>query len=58
MSRFSDGVSVAGYAADAMIWAVENGIIEGANGLLMPQDIATRAQVAAVLQRFIEGMEK
>ncbi len=53
LDTFSDADSVAGYAADAMAWAVENGIIEGAGGALMPQDNATRAQVAAILQRFI-----
>lgn len=52
LSRFSDAGSVADYAAPAMAWAVDNGILEGANGALMPQDSATRAQVAAILQRF------
>jgi len=49
---------VSDYAADAMVWAVENGIITGANGALMPQDNTTCIQVAAILQRFIEGMVK
>ena len=58
LSKFSNAGSVANYAADAMAWAVENGIIAGANGALMPQDNATRAQVAAVLQRFIKEAAK
>lgn len=58
LSKFSDVGSVASYAADAMAWAVENGMIAGANGALMPQDNATRAQVATILQRFIEATAK
>ncbi len=56
LSKFSDAGSVASYAADAMAWAVEKGIVAGTNGALMPQGNATRAQVAGILQRFIEGM--
>jgi hypothetical protein len=53
LDKFSDAGSVSGYAAEAMAWAVENGIIEGAGGALMPRDNATRAQVAAILQRYL-----
>jgi len=41
-----------------MAWAVENSIVTGAKGVLLPQDNATRAQVAAVLQRFSTGGTK
>jgi hypothetical protein len=58
LSGFSDVGSVASYAMDAMTWAVESGIISGADGALMPQANATRAQVAAILQRFIEATVK
>ncbi len=58
LSKFYDAGSVASYAVDAMAWAVENGMIAGANGALMPQGNATRAQVAAVLQSFIEATAK
>ena len=51
---FSDAASVSTYAADAMQWAVANGIVNGSNGKLNPQDNATRAQVAAILMRFCE----
>ncbi len=53
LGRFSDADKVSGYAIDTMAWAVENGIINGTSGKLMPQDNATRAQVAAIMQRFI-----
>ena len=51
---FSDAASVSTYAADAMQWAVANGIVNGSNGKLNPQNNATRAQVAAILMRFCE----
>ena len=54
LDSFSDAASVSTYAADAMQWAVENGIVNGSNGKLNPQDNATRAQVAAILMRFCE----
>jgi len=56
LSRFADARSVSGYAVDAMTWAVENGIIIGNNGRLMPKSNATRAEVAAIMQRFIENI--
>lgn len=42
-----------------MRWAVSSGIIGGTDaGLLMPQGNATRAQVATMLMRFVEGLTK
>ena len=54
LDSFSDSASVSTYAADAMQWAVANGIVNGSNGKLNPQDNATRAEVAAILMRFCE----
>ena len=54
LSDFSDTASVSSYAVNAMQWAVENGIVNGSNGKLNPQNNATRAQVAAILMRFCE----
>ena len=54
LDNFSDAASVSTYAADAMQWAVANGIVNGSNGKLNPQNNATRAQVAAILMRFCE----
>ena len=42
------------YAENAMQWAVANGIVNGSNGKLNPQNNATRAEVAAILMRFCE----
>lgn len=52
---FSDGDSVSSWAESAMLWATQNGIIGGIDGALTPQGQATRAQVAAMLQRFMES---
>ncbi|MFR8411514.1 MAG: S-layer homology domain-containing protein [Butyricicoccus sp.] len=54
LSSFADAAGVSAYAADAMQWAVANGIVNGSNGKLNPQNNATRAQVAAILMRFCE----
>lgn len=56
LEGFTDAASVSSWAAEAMAWAVGNGIIDGvAEGVLAPQNTATRAQVAAMLQRFVEA---
>jgi len=54
LDSFSDAASVSSYAVNAMQWAVENGIVNGSNGKLNPQNNATRAEVAAILMRFCE----
>ncbi len=44
------------WAQEAMQWAVAEGLISGVtNDQLQPQSSATRAQVAAILQRFLEA---
>ena len=58
LSRFSDAESVSDYAREAMAWAVEKGIILGNDGALLPQGSASRAQVAAILQRYVEATMK
>lgn len=54
---FRDKDAVSAWAEDAVAWAVENGLIQGrgsVDGLdLAPKSTATRAEVAAVLQRFV-----
>ena len=54
---FLDSGRVSGYVVDALRWAVEQGIISGmGDGTLDPQGNATRAQVAAMLMRFMNAM--
>lgn len=58
LDGFSDADSVADYAKLAMAWAVENGIVSGSNGALMPTNPATRGQVAAIVMRYAQSAEK
>lgn len=59
LDSFADADNVSGYAADAMRWAVDNGLIGGTgDGALSPQGNATRAQVAAVLMRYVQKLAK
>ena len=41
-----------------MAWAVSRGIINGVDGTLVPQNLATRAQVAAMLMRYCQNLVK
>lgn len=55
--EYADFEQISGYAAEAMTWAVNTGLISGTSTTtLSPQGLATRAQVATILMRFIEGM--
>ena len=56
LDSFSDAGNVSGYASEALSWAVSEGLINGASGRLMPKGDATRAQVAAILHRFVENV--
>lgn len=58
LTAFSDADKVSGYAAEAMQWAVAEGLLQGSNGKLDPQGSATRAQVATILMRFMEKIAK
>lgn len=58
LNGFTDGGEVSGWAADAMAWCIANGLINGVgDGNLAPGGTATRAQVAVILQRFINLMK-
>ena len=54
LSGYADADTVSGWATDAVQWAVEEGLINGmSEDTLAPQGNATRAQVAAIFQRFL-----
>lgn len=55
LDRFSDAEEVSAYAADAMRWAVESGLVKGSGDSLNPKGRATRKEVAAIMQRYLEG---
>ena len=53
LAAFTDGAKVSSYAREAMVWANGAGLITGkGGGVLDPKGKATRAQAAAILQRF------
>ena len=53
------GQSVSVWAVDAMAWAVEMGLLQvDETGALHPQDAASRAEVAIILQRFVAVLVK
>ena len=53
LSAFPDAGSISGWALEAMRWAVDTNLISGSNGNLRPQGTATRAELAALLSRFL-----
>ena len=58
LDKFKDADKITDYAKTAMQWAVGSGLVKGKSGnLLDPQGTATRAQIAAMLHRFIEKYE-
>ena len=54
LAAFPDRDSVAGWAREAMAWAVGQGLIQGEDGKLNPEGPVTRAQAAQVLVRFLD----
>ena len=54
---FTDADTISDYAVDSVLYCVDMGIITGyENGRFAPKDNATRAQIAAVIVRFIESV--
>ena len=57
LTAYADGSSVSGWAAEAMSWAVNAGLISGVGGnQIAPTGTATRAQVAQILMNFCENV--
>lgn len=53
---YDDAESISEYAVASMQYVVGSGILKGKSAsTLNPQDLTTRAEIAAVLQRFIES---
>jgi hypothetical protein len=55
----TDADQVSGYAQQAMLWAVETGILSGkGGGVLDPQGPATRAEVAQMIKNLMDSSHK
>ena len=58
LTAFSDAGDVSAWALTSMKWAVAEKLIRGMTATtLAPRGNATRAQVATILMRFIEGVK-
>ncbi len=53
LTGYGDAQAVSSYALPAMRWACGTGFLQGANGKLDPSGLATRAQLAAMLHRYL-----
>ena len=58
LNGFSDAAKVSAYAKTPLSWAVAEKLVNGSEGKLLPTGNATRAQVAAILHRFVENVTK
>lgn len=58
LNGFSDAAKVSAYAKAPLSWAVAEKLVNGSEGRLLPTGNATRAQVAAILHRFVENVAK
>ncbi|MBE6933417.1 MAG: S-layer protein, partial [Ruminococcaceae bacterium] len=59
LKAFPDAANVSDFAATAMIWANQNGIINGVTvdnvAKLAPKASATREQIASIMMRYLEA---
>jgi uncharacterized repeat protein (TIGR02543 family) len=54
-TAFADSASISDWAVEAVSWATENGVVTGKPGNAFdPKGLATRAEIATMLQRFAE----
>lgn len=58
LNGFSDAAKVSTYAKAPLSWAFAEKLVNGSEGRLLPTGNATRAQVAAILHRFVENVAK
>ncbi len=54
LDGFADAGKVSGYAQNGLVWATANGVMSGkGGGMLDPQGLATRAEVAQMLYNYL-----
>ena len=58
LSKFSDQNKISKYAIQGMKWAVGHGVISGTKVGIEPKGLATRAQVAVILQSYDKNVRK
>ncbi len=58
LNEYPDGGSVSGFAKDGVSFALGTGMIRGDGGRINPQKNASRAEIATILQRFYEYVNR
>ncbi len=54
LSAYGDGSSVAGWATQAMAWAMGTGLLQPVNGRALPDESVTRSEAAGIIVRLKE----
>jgi len=54
---YEDAFSISEWAFEALQWACAEGIVNGSDGSLLPQDSATRAEASAMLVRYLAAVK-
>lgn len=54
LGYFFDVESVSDWAAEGLVWAVEQGLMKGFEGYLNPQGSVTRSEMAVMLYQFVQ----
>ena len=54
LNSYGDGANVSDWAHLSFCWAVQQGVINGSDGQLLPQGSANRAQIATILMRYMQ----
>ena len=58
LGSYADGAGVSAWAREAMNWAVAQGLITGkSGGRLDPGGTASRAEVSAILMRYVQSAQ-
>ncbi|MBQ9133367.1 MAG: S-layer homology domain-containing protein [Clostridia bacterium] len=58
LDSFTDSTATGDWAVDAMNWAISVGLLQGdAEGTIRPGDTATRAEIAALMVRFVDNVQ-
>ena len=57
LNSYADGSTVADWARDAIVWFVDTGILTGIDGKIVPNGLATRAQFATIITRYVQRFD-
>ena len=52
-TQFNDASAIPSWAQQAMGWCADTGILQGSGGSVNPNSTATRAEIAAIMQRYL-----